>query len=274
MTAADLHRWVRPVFGIDVSHHQNPSAVPWERIAETSSLAVVRTNYGTMRDRQTALHVQHARDVGLQVGIYGFYRPSQPWRDQLAVLRSQAELAGHGAGDVWPALDVEADPLPPPGTPVSPAWQEGLRETLDALRAAFGGAIVYVTQREWAMLGRPAWLLEYPLWVAHYTTKPQPATPGNRPWLIWQFRVGPYDPDGPGGYYDGGSPQLDQNRIAGPLPLVGEQYPFPETHVVAGDDEADDADLHRLSVLAMAQSEPYDVADLRAERDAEIEEDS
>jgi hypothetical protein len=258
-------------FAVDLSHHQVPSAVPWERIAESSSLAIVRTSYGTMRDRQTALHVQHARDVGLQVGIYHFFRVSQPWRDQLAVMRRQADAAGYGAGDVWPALDVEADPLPTL-TPVSPSWQEDVRSFLDSLRDAFGGAIVYITQREYGMLGKPAWLLDHPIWCAHYTTRPQPATPGDRPWLIWQHRVGPYDPEGAGGYYDGGAPQLDQNRLAGPLPIVGERRPFPETRAPV-ETEGDDECLHRLSTLAIAQSEPYDVADLRAERDREIAED-
>lgn len=253
---------------VDVSHHQTPSAVPWERIAERSCLAIVRTSYGTLRDRQTAQHVQHARDVGLAVSVYAFYRPSQPWRDQLAAMRSQAEAAGYGPGDVWPALDVERDPLPSPGTDVSPAWQSDVRYLLESLEDVYGGAIVYVTQREYGMLGKPEWLLRYPLWVAHFTTKPAPATPANRPWLIWQHRVGPYDPDGPGGYFPGGSPQLDQNRVAGDLPLVG-QEPYPETHAPPEDD-SDDEDLHRLSVLAMAQSEPYDVDDLRAERDEEI----
>ena len=35
---------------------------------------------------------------------------------------------------------------------------------------------------------------------------------------------GPYDPNGPGGY-DKANPALDQNRLAGALPLIGAQKP-------------------------------------------------
>jgi lysozyme len=210
---------VKP-YGIDVSHHQAPAALHWSHIAETSSFAIVRGSYGTMKDRVTAEHVKRARAVGLKVGLYHFYRPSQPVVDQLAVFRSQLELARVGAGDIIPTIDIEADPIPKPGTHVSPAWQGSILQFIDTMVSEFGNAMVYITQREFGMLGAPAWLLSRPLWVAHYTGASKPATPGNKPWTIWQHRVGPYDPDGPGGY-DQARPELDQNRLAGALPLIG-----------------------------------------------------
>jgi lysozyme len=206
-------------FGIDVSHHQNPASLPWARFAESSSFCIVRGSYGLMRDRVTVDHVKRARGAGLKVGLYHFFRPTQPVADQLAIFRSQLELAGIVTGDVVPALDVEADPLPKPGVHVSPDWQPGVRTMLEALVEQYGDALVYITQREFGMLGKPAWLLERPLWVAHYTAATKPATPANHPATIWQHRVGPYDPNGAGGYVKE-RPELDQNRLLGELPLV------------------------------------------------------
>lgn len=207
-------------YGIDVSHHQAPTSLAWSTIAQTSSFCIVRGSYGTMKDRVTAEHVKRARGVGLKVGLYHFFRPTQPVKDQLATFRAQLELAKIGTGDVIPTIDVEHDPIPKPGVAVSPAWQGSVLEFVDAMASELGDCMVYITQREFGMLGAPSWLLSRPLWVAHYTGAAKPATPGNRPWTIWQHRVGPYDPNGPGGY-DKARPELDQNRLAGALPLIG-----------------------------------------------------
>jgi lysozyme len=225
-------------YGVDVSHHQAPASLPWATFAESSSFAIVRGSYGTMKDRVTAEHVKRARGVGLKVGLYHFFRPSQSVNDQLAVFRAQLELAKIGAGDIIPVIDVESDPLPKV-TPVSPAWQGSVLEFVDAMVSELGDCMVYITQREFGMLGAPAWLLTRPLWVAHYTGAAKPATPGNKPWTIWQHRVGPYDPSGAGGY-DTAHPVLDQNRLAGALPLIGATEPvvndtLPPEHETEGD---------------------------------------
>lgn len=259
-------------YGIDVSHFQSAAAMPWQKIAETSSFVIARATYGTSKDKQTLEHCKRARDVGLSVGLYLFFRPTQHWADQLDAFAEQASAAKFGLGDIWPALDIEADPYPKPGQAVSPAWQEGIRQLLELWRVKFGGALVYITQREFGMLGKPDWLLEYPLWVAHYTAAANPATPGGRPWLIWQHRVGPYDPKGPGGYFSGGSPQLDQNRLGGVLPLVGVHGETPVGR--QGDaDGATDADLHAVARLAMAEvDDPIELDAAREERDEQIRE--
>ncbi len=233
-------------YGVDVSHHQNPASLPWATFAESSSFAIMRGSYGTMKDRVTAEHVKRARGVGLKVGLYHFFRPTQPVQDQLAVFRAQLDLARIGVGDIIPVIDVESDPLPK-ATPVSPAWQGSVLEFVDAMVSELGDCMVYITQREFGMLGAPAWLLTRPLWVAHYTGASKPATPGNKPWTIWQHRVGPYDPNGAGGY-DTAHPVLDQNRLAGALPLIGVAAPaqratLPPAHETEGDHDQGLEDL-------------------------------
>jgi lysozyme len=231
-------------YGIDVSHHQSPGALPWARIAQRSSFAIVRGSYGTMRDRATVEHVRRARGAGLRVGLYHFYRPSQPVKDQLAVFRAQLEAASISVGDVVPAIDVELDPFPKE-TPVTPAWQGSILEFVDAMVSDFGDCMVYITQREFNMLGAPAWLLSRPLWVAHYTGAAKPATPGNKSATIWQHRVGPYDPDGAGGYVKE-RPELDQNRLLGTLPLIGAGVPSPAEPLPPELDDGHDEGLEEL----------------------------
>lgn len=209
------------LYGIDVSHHQAPVSLPWDKIAKDSSFCIVRATYGAgLRDRHCAEHMRRARAAGLQVGLYHFFRPSQPTEDQLAAFRAAAQAAGYRPGDIVPALDVEADPIPKPGENVSPDWEAGVKRMADAFTVEYGSpCIMYITQREFGMLGKPSWLLNHPLWVANYTGAAKPYTPGNQPWLIWQHRVGPYDPHGPGGYFKAGSAELDQNRASSALPI-------------------------------------------------------
>lgn len=240
------------LYGIDVSHHQNPAALPWETFNDASKFCIVRASYGTMRDRQTIEHLKRARDAGLKVGCYHFYRPSQSAHAQRDTFLAQLDLAKVGAGDIVPVLDVEADPLPKL-QPVATSWQEGLRVILSALRDKFGNAMVYITQREFGQLGAPEWLLSFPLWVAHYTAAAAPATPGRRPWALWQHRVSRYLAFGPGGYDKTCPPaeQLDQNRAVD-LPTIG-ALPFHPPVPQPAETNEDDPGLEEL-ILAHNQA--------------------
>lgn len=248
------------LYGVDVSHHQPVASLNWDLFNDHSSFAIVRSSYGTMRDRLTLEHLKRARAAGLKVGLYHFFRPSQDAQTQLETFLAQLDLAKIGAGDIVPVLDVEADPLPTLQH-VSPAWQDGVRRILSALRDRYTNAMVYITQREFGQLGSPEWLLTFPLWVAHYTGAAKPATPGNRAWTIWQHRVGPYQAFGAGGY-DKAAPALDQNRAVD-LPLVG----CVKLAVVAqppATDE-DDAELEEL-ILAHNKALLDDFVNAEAER--------
>lgn len=220
-------------FGIDVSAHQNPDVVPWEKFRGKVDFVICRAGYGSTRDKHVVEHVARARSIGAKVGIYLFYRPSEEVGLQLDTLLDVAHDVGLGAGDIVPALDIEEDPLPSPQE-VTPAWSRPCEEFVRAIAAQFGNALVYVTQREFGFMGSPAWVLEFPLWVAHYGVMRAPATPGNAPATLWQHRVANFDPLGPGGYYAGGGLQLDQNRLLAPLPLIPATVTDADRERVAG----------------------------------------
>ena len=249
-------------FGIDISHHQPPSNLNWKAFAGQVHVVIARACYGAeLRDKHAVEHVRRARSIGAKVGLYIFYRPTQPVRKQFDLFRAVAEQCGIGAGDIVPALDIEGDPFPAPGHDVSPNWQGPVLELATLLDEWCGAKCMpYITQREFGMLGKPAWILELdrPLWVAHYTAKSAPATPGNRPWTIWQHRVDVFDPNGPGGY-NKARPDLDQNRVAGELPLIG-ATPRIVDQQVESTDEPDDGleDLigEDLRALTLAAQQP------------------
>lgn len=214
-------------FGIDVSHHQAARVVPWATIAQTATFCICRSGYGALlRDREVANHMKAARAHGLKVGLYHFFRSIHSVSSQLDLFRSVADQVGCQTGDIVPFVDIEKDPVPASGAEVEPAWSEPARQLVEAIASEVGGCGVYITQREFKMLGSPEWVLQRPIWCAHYT-KGAPDTPANRPVHIHQHRVGLYDPNGPGGYYGSqGGLILDQNRALLPLPLIGEQ-PLP-----------------------------------------------
>ncbi len=243
-------------YGVDLSHHQDPTKVPWDIIASSSEFCIVRSTYGSgLRDRHCASHIRRARKVGLKVGLYHFFRPSQFVEEQILAFRAAARAAEYDVGDIIPALDVEADPIPKPGTDVNPDWEPGVRRMAEAISSDFGGpCMIYITQREFRMLGAPQWLLSHPLWVAHYTGASRPATPGNQPPAIWQHRVGPYDPRGAGGVTNvPDKMQIDQNKSFGTLP-VATKVPWgiePAVVLPPTDEMDNDDDWDELTMQAM-----------------------
>lgn len=207
-------------YAIDVSHHQPPSAVPWDSLRGRVQAVMVRAANGVTLDERAREHVQRSRGIGAAVGLYSFFRSEQNYADQVVALLRQSEACGIGTGDICPALDIEDDPAN--GRTVSPSWSVPCEKFVERCEQEFGSALVYISQRGWSMLGKPEWVLHRPLWVAHYTTATAPASPAGMPAALWQHRVGPFDAFGPGGYFGSGTAlQVDQNRILQPLPLVG-----------------------------------------------------
>lgn len=208
------------LFGVDLSHHQDPASVPWARMNGVVDFVICRSSYGAqLRDRHAIAHIARARVINAKVGIYHFFRPMHGVASQWDMIRRVADDCGIGDGDIVPAIDIERDPIPDPGHDVAPYWSDPAHELAQRVIDEYGDCIIYITQREWAMLGKPEWVLQRPLWVAHYTAAPKPATPGNVAPFIWQYRVGPFDPQGPGGY-DKKDPRYDHNRGFAALPLI------------------------------------------------------
>lgn len=214
-------------YGIDISHHQSPNSLPWKQLEGAVDFVICRSTYGAeLRDRHVLEHVRRVRSIGAQVGLYHFYRPIHSVAQQWDAFRAVADAVELGVGDIVPALDIELDPFPKPGNKVDTSWSAPCEELANKMAELYGDVLIYVTQREWRQLGAPEWVLARPLWVAHYTSAPKPASPGNVEPVIWQHRVAPFVRNGAGGY-DKARPELDQNRGLKPIPTIA-QHPDEE----------------------------------------------
>lgn len=209
---------------LDISHHQNADVVPWRALADLGGALYIRACYGRTRDRLVQQHWARAKEHGIPCGLYAFFRASQPAVDQIDAFTEVASLVDYGPGDLIPGLDIEADGK----LLVEPWWSGPAREFADVLVDLYTNAKIYITQREFAMLGKPAWVLERPLWVAHHTSKPAPATPGNAAWSIWQYRVGPWDPSVDNRRLDYQHPRALDHNIARELIRIREVWQEPE----------------------------------------------
>jgi len=204
--------------GIDISHWQDAERIDWAKLRETHQFVICRAAYGTMRDREVVEHVRHARREAFSIGLYQFFRACQDVQKQFDVLRVVDDDCGYESGDIVPGMDVEDDPGAPLGQrSVRPEWSAPAEQLSTLLVEQYGNASNYLTQRDWVRLGRPGWVLDRPLWVAHWTEHPEPATPNDEAWAMWQHRVGKLP-----GVYPG---DLDQN-VSRDLILVPHDGPL------------------------------------------------
>jgi hypothetical protein len=253
---------VARLFGIDVSHFQSPAApagVPWKQLRLKSSFVIVRASYGAWADPNAVAHIRAARAEGFTVGLYHFFVSTQAIAAQLDVFCAQAVKCGVGNGDIVPALDLEDDGK----NVLSKAMEPLARQACDTLSSEFGSAMPYITQAGWHALGAPAWLLELPLWVAHYTNAPKPATPGNVPAAIWQNRVGLYAPGAPFNVKEAYLPNaLDQDVCDVALPLATMSPSHPSVLPPAGPPPPPHPELwqQRLDALTVAAAEGLDLS--------------
>lgn len=200
--------------GIDVSHHQLPSSIDWIELAKTHKFCIVRACYGAKTDESAHDHVQRARDVGLAIGLYLFYRPGTSAQAQLDAFSSVADK--HSL-DIVSALDIEQnEQFDGPMTPQRYAATEAICE---AWKQRYGSAMVYTNTSSWKLIGSPEWIRDCHLWIANFDVQ-TPHTPFDLSWTIWQHRVAIIP-----GVYSG---PLDQN-IARSLPLIQKVSPDADT---------------------------------------------
>jgi GH25 family lysozyme M1 (1,4-beta-N-acetylmuramidase) len=214
--------------GVDISHYQSDVRLPWLEIAKTSHFVIIKASDGTSKDPGCKGHVEHARDAGLAVGLYHFFRDPLPVGNQFRMFGEVADACSLAPGDLLPALDVEDYP----GHTIGPPTSELAEQWCNAAKNIWGGAMLYCSQRDWARMGASQGLLQFALWVAHYPGRelPGPATPDHKPWRIWQYAVHPYAP----GVWtnDFKSPlAIDHNWAIDPLPVIaqaGQVAPEPD----------------------------------------------
>lgn len=173
------------ISGIDVSHHQAPDSMDYGGVASLHQFLIARASYGVRPDATFLDHAHGARDAGLVVGSYLFFRQQQDWEQQFDALEEQlGDLEGLERM-IAPALDLEWNDAYDGPVDKNKHNTSG-RALAEKIAETYGKCLIYLAPGFYQTLGEPQWLLDFPWWIAHYTSKPEPWCPWKR-WAIWQF---------------------------------------------------------------------------------------
>ncbi|HEY5819693.1 MAG TPA: GH25 family lysozyme [Mesorhizobium sp.] len=171
------NRFSYPLRGIDVSHHQND--IDWTRIAaDDVAFAIMKaTEGGDHVDRLFARNLREAREAGLAVGAYHFYRFCKSGEEQarnfLAAVPRDPQL-------LPPVVDIEFSGNCP-DRPSVDQFRAELAAYLAIVEPAFGKqAIIYIIGEAETVYG--AALPDRPRWVRSLANHP-----GHENWLLWQY---------------------------------------------------------------------------------------
>jgi GH25 family lysozyme M1 (1,4-beta-N-acetylmuramidase) len=176
--------------GIDVSHYNGE--VDWSRVqGDGIRFAIAKATDGTnLVDERYAANKQQSETLGLAFTAYHFARPDASAGDAVAEADwfvANAKLTGN---NLVPVLDLETS-----GGLSARKLTRWAKDWLGEVEAQLRvKATIYTTASFWrAHLGDTPWFADqgYRLWVAHWTTKAQPAMPaanwGGHGWTMWQY---------------------------------------------------------------------------------------
>jgi GH25 family lysozyme M1 (1,4-beta-N-acetylmuramidase) len=199
--------------GCDVSQWQHPALVHWDRL----DFGIVRASCGSKLDTQVTGHCRAIEAAGKLLGCYHFFCATVPVQAQLLAFKN---ACSGSKMTLIPWVDVEDYP----GHQIGPADVKPLSDFVVSVLDWAGECGIYISQLNWHRLGKPAFVLQRPLWVPHWPAKgsrtrlTKPATPGNVKAQIWQCMVGPQ----PWGNLQDNTNRgaVDQDVAFEPLPLL------------------------------------------------------
>lgn len=184
-----------PVKGIDISNNNPP--INWYAVKRSgTSFAFVKATEGaTWVDNTFASHWSQMKTNGIIRGAYHYLRPNRTAQQQVDNFLRVVENVFE-PGDLPPVLDVEQWP-----PKVGREWrainlQERIKlvETwLEKVGEALGEKpIIYTSPSFWReYMNDTQVLTDYPLWLAHYTSRNKPDVPANNwggnGYTFWQY---------------------------------------------------------------------------------------
>jgi lysozyme len=177
------HETTATTTGIDVSEFQN--TIDWTQVPGAGvKFAYIRATDGTtIQDSQFAQNWQGAEKAGILVGAYHYFTTTSPVDSQITNFVSTVKSVA--AGNLAPVLDVE-DPAQFANVAVSDRiamiqqWLTGVQDQLHVKPMLYMSSSFAAEQ-----LNNTSQFDSYKLWVADYTTAPQPDVP--QPWKTWDF---------------------------------------------------------------------------------------
>ncbi|MGN0234599.1 MAG: glycoside hydrolase family 25 protein [Bacteroidaceae bacterium] len=165
--------------GIDVSHYQGN--INWADVAADPCVRFVyikATEGSSLRDSYLQRNLQGARSVGLPVGVYHFYSPIAPVKEQLSNFLSTAKIHHQ---DLIPIVDVEKR-----GRQSLEVFHRRLHDFLMQVERAYGVKPIIYTYMNFYnryMVGRYA---QYKFMIASYS-EDVPELMDDAQMILWQF---------------------------------------------------------------------------------------
>jgi lysozyme len=180
-----------------------------------AAFVIIKASQSVFADAQFSTSWKKAKEAGILRAAYHYLDYTRPAKDQAKFF---ANLLKNDPGELPPTVDYEQA-----RTDNNPTIALGfLRDFLDQLKShseLFKAAkikcpMIYTSSSFWAEYGdqtRREYWLQFPLWIANYTTAAGPSVPA--PWTMWNFWQ--FSSKGPGEVYGSESLSVDMNRFNG-----------------------------------------------------------
>lgn len=167
------------VHGIDISHYQG--SVFWEAIGDNSKMAYVYikcTEGGNNQDPTYYRNIQLARQYGLKVGSYHFYRPKVDQETQLRNFLAQCKPEQQ---DLLPMIDIENA-----GGYNADRFCDSLFKFIDLVEKSIKQKPLLYTYKNFYNTYLAGKIDGYPLMIACYTKDP-PVLIDEKDYAMWQY---------------------------------------------------------------------------------------
>lgn len=194
---------------LDISYWQGDFNAVKAKAAGAVGVIIRATSGDYYIDQRFAANYDAAVDAGLLVGAYHVFVPTCSAAGQSGLfLKTVGDRLLH-----FPyVMDCELSNNQNPYTVTT-----NLKATLAYIPKVNNRLPMIYTRKYWwdyNILASPDWA-SYPLWVAHYTTAPDPLLPRDwATWTLWQFSA---DGNGLGSTYGVQSDSVDINRFNGTM---------------------------------------------------------
>lgn len=169
----------RHIHGIDISRYQGE--VFWEHIGANSKAAYVyikATEGGDLVDRTYSRNISMAREHGLKVGSYHFFRPKTDLEQQTRNFTAQCRPESQG---LIPMIDIEST-----GGLKTEEFLDSLRRFLTLIEKAYGQKPLLYTFTNFYNKHLVGQIDGYPLMIAQYSTQ-EPQLADERDYTMWQY---------------------------------------------------------------------------------------
>lgn len=168
--------------GLDIYHGDVIHS--WAAVASACSFVYIKTSQGLSIDPKFPENFKAAKDAGMLAGGYHFVGLHGDPVDQAEFFSSHLSLNGYNPEtDLPPCLDFEY----PDG--VSPKPQDALwahKFMLEVQSILKARPIIYMSASLPDEIGNPAWLTDFPIWVANYIQGAPKLRAPYKTWAFWQ----------------------------------------------------------------------------------------